>query len=336
MKTYFLKIVFAFSFFILTLLPFTAFAGTEHNMSGYAWSSTIGWISFNSTNCDVDGNGHLDVNCGGNNSTGSVVDYGVKKNTDNTIVGYAWSPNIGWIQFGDLDTGIMPTGSGTQKDNAKIVGNNLKGWAKALSADGNGWDGWIALSGSSGTGSYGVSFSSTTGKFSSFGWGGEVVGWLSFDADGTNGVTIQNYNVDGGWSDWGACIDGIQSRTCTNPTPSGDGTDCSLLDGGNSTQSCVDGGWSDWGACIDGIQSRTCTNPTPSGDGTDCVGSNTQTCISNPITGSCATTHYNCSSSVESTNHVSSPSKWTWVCPGSDGGVSKSCSENKTPIFIED
>jgi uncharacterized protein (DUF2141 family) len=40
--------------------------------------------------------------------------------------------------------------------------------------------------------------------------------------------------VNGGWSDWSACSDGTQTRTCTNPTPSGGGATCS---GGNS-QSC--------------------------------------------------------------------------------------------------
>lgn len=57
--------------------------------------------------------------------------------------------------------------------------------------------------------------------------------------------------INGGWSawsSWSACSvtacgqTGTQTatRTCTNPTPSGGGADCSLLDGGNSskTQAC--------------------------------------------------------------------------------------------------
>ncbi len=308
MKTYFLKIVFAFSFFLLAFLPFSAFAGSEHNMSGWAWSSNIGWISFNSTN------------------TGGAINYGVNKNTDGTLTGYAWSSNIGWIKFGGLSG--WPTGSGTQPKNAQINGNNLQGWAKALSADGNGWDGWVSLSGAGP--SYGVSFNSSSGQFSSFAWGSDVVGWLSFN-DVVVGVSV----IDGGWSDWSACVDGSQTRTCTNPAPSGGGASCV----GSSTQSCVpvvDGGWSDWSACVDGSQTRTCTNPAPSGGGASCVGSSTQSCTVVVVNGSCGTTHYNCVSGV-SENNTSGPSRWTWICRGSGGGTdSPLCSQNKTPIFIED
>lgn len=40
--------------------------------------------------------------------------------------------------------------------------------------------------------------------------------------------------VDGGWSDWSACANGIQTRTCTNPAPSNGGKDCV----GPTSQSC--------------------------------------------------------------------------------------------------
>lgn len=172
MKISLIKIIFTL---VLFLSPFAVFAGAEHNMSGYAWSSNIGWISFNNTN----GSGN--------------VNYGVHKAPDGRLcgndtcsvpAGYAWSPNIGWIQFGGLSG--FPTGDGTQTINAKINGNNLQGWAKALSADGNGWDGWISLSGSG----YGVNFDSSTGRFSGYAWGSDVVGWVSFDAAGANGVII--------------------------------------------------------------------------------------------------------------------------------------------------
>jgi len=96
--------------------------------------------------------------------------------------------------------------------------------------------------------------------------------------------------VNGGWSSWSACSQpcggGIQTRTCTNPSPANGGADCV----GSNTQSCntqacpqpVNGGWSSWSACSQpcggGIQTRTCTNPSPANGGADCVGSNTQTC----------------------------------------------------------
>jgi len=151
-------------------------AGTEHNLSGWAWSSNIGWISFNCTN---------DNTCNG-------VNYGVNKNADNTLTGYAWSSNIGWIQFGGFSTSDFPVGGGTQKENANINGNNLKGWIKALSADNNGWDGWISLSGSN----YGVKFTDGI-HLTSYAWGGNVVGWVLFDIQSTGicsdcGVKIGN------------------------------------------------------------------------------------------------------------------------------------------------
>ncbi|XP_078352100.1 thrombospondin-2-like [Oculina patagonica] len=112
--------------------------------------------------------------------------------------------------------------------------------------------------------------------------------------------------VNGGWSDFGdwgecsaACGPGQQerSRTCSNPSPSNGGAQCS---GSNKeTRECnngpcaVDGGWSDfgeWGECSvtcgGGIKerTRTCTNPPPAHGGKDCVGNNKeeQECNTDP------------------------------------------------------
>ena len=168
----FLKIIFVLVFGVFCFAPFVASANSTHNMSGYAWSSNIGWISFNCTN----------------DEGSSCVKYGVNKNTTTGyLTGYAWSPNIGWIQFGGLSG--WPTGSGTTADNAKITGSNLTGWAKALSGgDGSsGWDGWIALSGTG----YGVTLDSNSSAPSSCpstecAWGSEVVGWIDF-----SGVVVE-------------------------------------------------------------------------------------------------------------------------------------------------
>ena len=159
----FLKIIFVLAF-VFCLSPFIVSASSTDNISGYAWSSNIGWISFNCTN---------DASCG-------TSSYGVTENlTTGYLTGYAWSSNIGWVKFGGLSG--FPTGGGTTADNAKVAGSSLPGWAKALSGgDGSsGWDGWISLTGTS----YGVTLSGTA--FSGYAWGSEVVGWINF-----NGVVV--------------------------------------------------------------------------------------------------------------------------------------------------
>jgi hypothetical protein len=45
--------------------------------------------------------------------------------------------------------------------------------------------------------------------------------------------------VDGGWSPWSECVGGVQTRTCTNPTPANGGKPC------------------------DGVESQSCTVPVP-------------------------------------------------------------------------
>lgn len=104
----------------------------------------------------------------------------------------------------------------------------------------------------------------------------------------TAGTSIAPPLVNGGWSAWGACSvacgSGTQTRTCTNPAPSGGGASCS----GASSQSCtgttcpINGGWSGWSSCSvscgGGTQTRTCTNPAPANGGATCSGSSSQSC----------------------------------------------------------
>lgn len=93
--------------------------------------------------------------------------------------------------------------------------------------------------------------------------------------------------VNGGWSEWSSCSEtcggGVQTRTCTNPAPSGGGAGCTGLSSQTcNTQPCpqppINGGWSSWSSCTNGKQTRSCTNPAPSNGGADCTGPDTQTC----------------------------------------------------------
>ena len=123
-------------------------------VTGWAWSSTIGWVEVR-----------------------LILD-------DDTLVGYAWSDNIGWIQFGGLSgfPGGVPV-----NDNARFVDNDLVGWARVCAGTVNGdctgasrtdgWDGWIYL-GDTGQGD-GVRKNASNGLYG-YAWGSSVVGWLRF------------------------------------------------------------------------------------------------------------------------------------------------------------
>lgn len=87
-------------------------------LTGNAWSSNIGWISFATST---------------NNTNGVTVD------STGNLNGYAWSSNIGWVKFGNLATSTMPSGSGTTAVNAKYstTTGQITGWARACGGSGN-------------------------------------------------------------------------------------------------------------------------------------------------------------------------------------------------------
>lgn len=157
----------------------TSLAGAGHNLSGYAWSENIGWISFNNT------------------TGGGAVNYGV--NIDmitGDLSGYAWSENIGWIMFNPtVPLSFVPNNSAK----LDITTNQITGWARACAGTVNGdcistsrtdgWDGWIKMSGTASNGSsYGVTRSSGANcGLSGYAWGSDVVGWISFKGIAGNG-----------------------------------------------------------------------------------------------------------------------------------------------------
>ncbi len=163
---------------ILVILGKSVVASIIDNVSGWAWSSNIGWISFNDTN---GGSG------GGN--------YGVTADSGPSLIknlsGYAWSPNIGWISFNAGHTAGCP-GTTDNTDCApkmNLATGEVSGWARAcagtVSGDCvgvsrvDGWDGWISLRGTSPN--YGVMTTLISPyDWSGWAWGGEVVGWISF------------------------------------------------------------------------------------------------------------------------------------------------------------
>ena len=70
-------------------------------ITGWGWSDTIGWISFN---CITDGSNCATSAYGVTVTPGQELGSGnlnpAIRNAD--LSGYAWSPNIGWISFNFL------------------------------------------------------------------------------------------------------------------------------------------------------------------------------------------------------------------------------------------
>ncbi|MDD4989816.1 MAG: hypothetical protein PHW31_00710 [Candidatus Pacebacteria bacterium] len=155
------------------ILPLkNAQAGSGQNVSGFAWSKNVGWISFNN------------LSGGGSNNYGvNITDSG----TTGIFSGYAWSNSAGWLTFNESDlTGcpVSPCRAWVDKATGQV-----NGWAKfLLTGD------WIRLRGSG----CNVSVSKATGDFSGWAWAGETGGWVSFNCSQTetgNICPLANYKV---------------------------------------------------------------------------------------------------------------------------------------------
>jgi hypothetical protein len=173
--------------FLTILLIFgmkEAQAGTGDNVSGWAWSENVGWISFNCYN-DYNGDGVLEDHCSSSN-------YGVRIDPSTKVFsGYAWSENIGWITFNEAELSgcpVSPCRAWLGSD------NKVYGWARAL-ANGGGWDGWISLRNDSKN--YGVWLDTSTSpqEFRGWAWSDMVIGWISFNCKNQNSCSSSNYKV---------------------------------------------------------------------------------------------------------------------------------------------
>lgn len=172
-------------------------AGTADNVTGWAWSGSIGWIAMNSESLAV----------------GYTPSFGVTLRTNTTNIsyadlsGYAWSENVGWICFGATCTGTAPDGLAPYaqyRASWHAKADQVYGWAKVVAW---GDEGWISLNcdhdaGASecGTSSYylvvDTSLASagtfTRGLEQSFGWGATSesngAGWINFSSASTSWV----------------------------------------------------------------------------------------------------------------------------------------------------
>lgn len=173
---YFIAIIFIVS---LTTLVQPAKADVDDNVSGWAWSETVGWISFNCTDREV---------C-------PTSDYGVNiDSATGNFSGYGWSENIGWINFAPAGPYPLAPDYSAKFDSGT---SKVTGWARA-EAYGNGWDGWILLGKEAGGWANQVTIDSETGEFHGWAWGDDKVGWISFNCADRPGNLCQsksNYKV---------------------------------------------------------------------------------------------------------------------------------------------
>ena len=176
-KLTFLLIVISVLIIIIGITPERrdVYSAASDNVSGWAWSETIGWISFNCTDRGV---------CGTSN-------YGVKINADGTFSGYAWSENIGWIDF--APSGPYPAAPNYSAKFDFETGE-INGWARAL-AYGDGWDGWILLGKETGGWANQIRLNTGNKEFYGWAWGSDVVGWVSFNCADRGVCGTSNYKV---------------------------------------------------------------------------------------------------------------------------------------------
>ena len=164
----------------LLLVPVVVQAACNfHDITGFIWSSNIGWISLNCAN------------------TGADVDYGADVNFDaptpaTPMTGYGWSPNVGWVNF--QPAGPYPTAPNYTSLFTRNLGESptstvgkITGWAKVESLGSNGWlkMGPIVIN----TVDYGVQVG-TNRAFTGWSWnGGDNIGYGPEPDRGTGWVS---------------------------------------------------------------------------------------------------------------------------------------------------
>lgn len=132
------------------LLPTTPVEAATISLSGYAWSETVGWVSFKGSNYGV------------------IVD-----SSTGALSGYAWSEHVGWLSFSPSDLTGCPTAPCTASVN--LTTGALSGWAKWLNTGE-----FVRLSGPG----YGVTYNNSTKAYSGYAWGDLNSGWMKWSGPG--------------------------------------------------------------------------------------------------------------------------------------------------------
>lgn len=202
----------------------TAFAGVLHNVDGWAWSGSTGWISMN---CEDVKPGYPTGDCDVTNEN-----YGLDIDDNGNLSGWAWSERAGWICFGSECDGApgVPV-AGTPIEDHFCPSNvpcaiydpgdgQMHGWAYVVGASDVGaglFRGWISLnctdtdpntqSPHSCTSDFGVEFdegvTGSDAQFSGYAWNGNVdntgQGWIEWACAATRPCAGLDWGVTSTW-----------------------------------------------------------------------------------------------------------------------------------------
>lgn len=198
------KLLFLLTSFLIFVFGFVgpkeANAAIDGSVTGWAWSENIGWISFNSTNCDGNQDGLTDrINYSQCPVGQPIANYGINIALDGSITGYAWSENIGWINFNPsgpypaCSAATCPAGSPNYSARLEST-NKITGWVQACAGTVNGdcnsadrtdgWDGWILMGplvkNSFDDGAE-VNDIADPKEVIKWAWGNNILGWISLN-----------------------------------------------------------------------------------------------------------------------------------------------------------
>ena len=207
----------SYSTSVVPVPPAGAAEGTP-NLTGWGWSSNVGWVSVNCANT-----------AGGCAGGEWGLELEPEVNGKRYISGYAWNDKIGWIRFDQLGPYPGQAADNTVQDAAylNVADGRILGFARACNVfesdcfgtlkpdtERGGWDGWISLgrtdsvAGTNPPASpaqtvYGVqAVRSLAGNntsididFKYFAWGQTIIGWLNMAP--MTGVGITCLNCDG-------------------------------------------------------------------------------------------------------------------------------------------
>ena len=164
------------------------------DLHGWAWSSNIGWISFNCADPEAISSG---ADC-------ALRPYQVKLDSSTgDLSEYAWSSSIGAIRFDPGPDSILYGANGYPSSpyipaKVNLSTGAVTGWARACTvfqtgcsgslkgdSDRGGWDGFIEMSGTNhaspdATASGGVTFVVASQTFVGNAWGSTNLGWIKF------------------------------------------------------------------------------------------------------------------------------------------------------------